>query len=87
MQHRVICVICKTYSFKSSFVNIIFHLLKYCTFEKLLYAFFISFVKSFEASLTFPLYILRGHRLYFPLTLNFILENSIDPDEMLHCAA
>ena len=41
-----------------------------------------------------PLYILRGHRLYFPeyivflsLEIDFVLENSADPDEMAHHAA
>ena len=41
-----------------------------------------------------PLYIFRGHRLYiffkcciFSLNINFVLANSADPDEMVHCAA
>ena len=39
-----------------------------------------------------PLYIMRGHRIYFPkilyyLSIDFVLANSADPDEMLHYSA
>ena len=53
-----------------------------------------EFPIKFETGEDSPLYIPRGHRLWFPkqiifllLKIDFVLANSADPDEMLHNAA